>query len=797
MARTIRSTKQLLTQEQIASLTFAKDFFKAFKDDCLLHHNLEITDNSQFPRLDGSGEYERAYRWYSLHKTIEAKATLAQKVFLGKETRTAKALRKLEWFKEHQNVELAHTVIHGPSGELYLKGQMIGQGTFGRVYLAVNESGESFAIKYEKSNDTDLGQPNEEIVLKDRGLLTEPKLCHRIDTTPKSAKITSTEEELFITITPYLGEPLTDYAKTISHLTTKDRIKYLMAPLCQEYADMHTGKAFKSKISRANCDVNPNNIVILDKQLHAIDTATASENIHESSNDPSGNPAFVPPIAALEKISFLQKDIHGVMRCGYIAKSFKGYNHEYTRAELTKKSNAANAHYDYIFNNITQYDDCLTPPIDTTTFPTDWHVIYLLSIIDISSTGQLVRHDSSYREFPKSLMELKTKFMLIYLEINPEILDDIPENTKLFKALYLLAEADVYSNSLWRKLLSLKGQPNCNLVEMTLIIATINIKFLKKGMPAQLYQTPALQNLIIDFSQQNKPFLPYFLTEIMKNNHFLNMLFQLEKIDKKFISHRLGENRDLQKAFMVLMQFDPAIFTKINIKAVLSHASFFMHCPLNKAHQLIANNLDLGERCGLDFDGNLFKAALQCLRQTALYRGGFKNKWYNHLESNSTLQLSIFLLTFFEQKLVTESTVLKLKISDNPIALTFHLINTEIEKHKNSYIQLNSPAQSHPIFKALVFLTLGNCHEHTQAINAMQNELIAGCERGTPCLQPLITLHKSLLNQNALQANGQRDKHQPISHVKSFIRSGSSLTLYQDVKANGQIKPAGNTVTNT
>jgi serine/threonine protein kinase len=802
MARATRTYHQL-TEEQTVCLAFARLYFTEFPDDCLLHHNVKISDDSKFKTMDVSGKYERALRWYSLHKTVETKATLVQKWLYSKESRTAKAERKLRWFKKHQATALAYTVIHGPSGELYIKGKEIGRGNYGKVYLGIKETGEYFSIKEEPENSPDHGQPNEEKILADIDRLIEPKLCHTITTTPRLEHTIPHAEELFITITPYLGKTLTEHARTISQLSTKDRIRQLFAPLCQVYHNIHTGKAFVSKTSRANCDVNPNNILVLRDEIYAIDLATAKEKINDTSylnsdgtrGEATGNPAFLPPRKILEKISFKQRDIIGIMRSGFIDEEFNGFNGKQKREKLKSViEHKVTSGYNFIFNkNIVGFAGETTPEeaTDPDDFPTDWHIIRLLSVVDIVEiNGEifLERHDSTNRPPPKSLIELKTKCMLIYLEIDPDILDQIDEDSTTKKALYALAQADIYHKPLWRNLFSLASQPQNALVLLILAIANIDIKLLQEKPLIQLTEMVKTPKLIVSLWHNKAKFLAAFVKKIISNNHFLTMLIRLEKLNPKFISEKLGQNKELQKALTVLMKFDSSLFTARNVQAIENYTGHLFPSPLKKTHEFIAEILDGYNNISLDFDGNLFKATLKALRIANLYKGGEKDKWYSLIEDNGELQLSIFILVSFNYSLVTEATALELMADSKPTTLAFKKIKIEARRSHQFYNNEYCKPQAQNALKALIYFALGNTGENQPAITAMWQTLIENCQQGTPTLRPLIALHTELLAKKASQASECSGSE--ASHQHYQLKNGSLLPLTNGRQAPPNIAAA-------
>jgi serine/threonine protein kinase len=793
MARTIRK-KHVLTEEQEASLLFAKTYFAAFPDDCLLHCNSEIDDNTKFPIIDSSGQDERAHRWYSLHKTREAKATLVQKWVHSKESRTAKADRKLRWFKEHQAAELAYTVIHGPSRELYVIGRKIGRGTFSDVYLAINEAGESFSLKYEKENAEEHGQPKEEKILSERGLLVEPKLNHKITTTPLSSTRKPEEENLYITITPYLGETLTQHIKTVPELSTKERIKKLMAPTCQEHHHMHTGKAFENRTNGiATLDVNANNLVILDDAVTVIDTQTAEENIHGMSSSPTGHAAFSPPEDILAKVTFLQRDILGVMRIGYMDIKFKGLRREYTREELML-GDTTGASYDFIFNNFPNPDDYLA----TDSFCVEAQLIKLLSVVDIiDADGEihLVRHDDTCRPFPKSLIELKTKCMLIYLEIDPDILDQIDEDSNAKKALYALAQADIYHKPLWGNLFSLASRPQNAFVLLIQAIANIDIKLLQEKPLIQFLEMVKTPNFIGHLWHKRSKFLAPFLEKMINNNHFLATLIQLEKIGPKFINEKLTEKKELQQAYMVLMQFDAQLFTQQNIQEIENASGYFFPASLKKTHTIIAASLDSHSTTDLNFDGNLLRATLKVLRTAGLYIGESKNKWYCCIENNSALQLSIFILAVFNRSFVTEANIINLMADNNPIVRSFKVINTEVKDRCQFYTNEGLKPATHYAVKALIYLALEEAGENQQAITTMRHTLAENCKQETPTLRPLIELHTELLTKEAAQLSAQAGKSSHAEENPKYYKSnnGSLLPLTNGRQAPPNITAAAET----
>ncbi|ALA26015.1 Protein kinase domain protein [Piscirickettsia salmonis] len=226
---------------------------------------------------------------------------------------TPKNSQKIELIddKTGRRIYLTHCYLVGAEGEVFVKsnGEILGEGSSGRVIFGQTINGQMWAIKESFEIDSDS---------------QEGKVACDLGKAKKTFKDNSSK---YYQVYQFLGISLDQYLA--QNTLTKEQQYDLAIKVTQAVYHLHTGTYSKEKTSYAHLDLKPENFCIDEKgTVHLIDYGF-SEPLRGELKIAKGTLGYTPVV--LCGVSKEQIDVIALLRTLYLPRCFKTYKADDSR----------------------------------------------------------------------------------------------------------------------------------------------------------------------------------------------------------------------------------------------------------------------------------------------------------------------------------------------------------------------------------------------------------------------------------------------------------------------------------
>lgn len=307
------------------------------------------------------------------------------------------------------NKLLAHTYVKASNDIIYRLGNIIGDGSYGKVIEAWDEDGNLYAMKVSGASNR-----QENKTATDLGLLASPEFgCKASEEAQESYQAEDGTE--FYAPLYHLGESLKAYLAKNSSLTIAQRCDLTAKIFIATYQFLR-GEASCSGKEYTHDDIKPENIVIdINGNVRFIDVGLVSTERSADRSTEQGSPAHMAP-RSIPGISREQASRLASMRCALMAHDFPGVDGKDLGRELANAS--------FVFQD---KGSAAALSEELTTF-VDQQISPLLGTTCRMADGDLMSAEQFQTTFPKSDLDLATQVMLLkpnsYPRLNNLIFDE-------------------------------------------------------------------------------------------------------------------------------------------------------------------------------------------------------------------------------------------------------------------------------------------------------------------------------------------------------------------------------------
>ncbi|MDB2592776.1 protein kinase [Gammaproteobacteria bacterium] len=195
---------------------------------------------------------------------------------------------------------------------------ILGQGSYGKVRIAIDKDGKQYALKVEQvrldNQDTFATLSNEMQITYDQWLGVTDQRFYREHTKGNN------QIGKYYSLQEIKGEELFKYLQNNKNLDEKTRLE-IAINVCKAVDDLHTGRSSKTNTPYAHLDLKPENILI-DKDLNVqiIDFGMATSGV-DKQEGLMGSPAYIPQ--NYQHATCRQRDIYALQRILYVKDSYQ------------------------------------------------------------------------------------------------------------------------------------------------------------------------------------------------------------------------------------------------------------------------------------------------------------------------------------------------------------------------------------------------------------------------------------------------------------------------------------------
>jgi serine/threonine protein kinase len=502
---------------------------------------------------------------------------------------------------DSDNKLLAHTYVKASDDVIYRLGNIIGNGSCGKVVRAWDEDGNAYAMKVSGASNRE-----ENKTATDLGLLASPEFGCPAGTKELEPYQSEDGTEFYAPLR-YLGKSLSAYLAENKDLTLKQRCD-LAAKIFIATHQFLRGEASCSGKEYTHDDIKPENIVIdANGNVHFIDVGLVSNNRNAARSTEQGSPAHMAP-KSIPGISREQASRLATMRCALMGHDFPSVDGKDLGRELVHASFVFQdivpeiKHYESLakksslgkgYNEIPFIVADLVAAIELTAF-VDEKIQPLLATTCKTAGGAFMSAEQFQATFPKSDLDLAVKLMLLkpgsYLN---DVMFDENWSELQKQSIVNLNLANCQEGAVWQRILG-------NDLSLQIAIAAL-------GKFGQEYLTLSNMRLIAESENPILQMVEIILPEGLSPQARLNCCDAILH-DKKlslikkaiFLLSYLGitniqtwqkvagNNISVQQSLIMLGKFDPDLISETTVNQLSSAKA-----PIDKAIEMLTKAINI------------------------------------------------------------------------------------------------------------------------------------------------------------------------------------------------------------